>query len=81
MECHDEDNAFVKLQEDASALPVEVVPHDALRQGLSALKQDAEVSHPVEAIQNNVGCPAVWGVCCTFVTSCQPSCCVVAPCC
>jgi Proteasome maturation factor UMP1 len=36
---------------------VQVVPHDALRQGLSALKQTAEVSHPVEAIQDNVSTP------------------------
>lgn len=35
-------------------LPVQVVPYDILRQGLSALKQDAEVSHPVESIQDNV---------------------------
>ena len=29
-------------------------PHDTLRLGLSALKDDAAVSHPVESIQNNV---------------------------
>mmetsp|Transcript_5198 Transcript_5198/g.14915 ORF Transcript_5198/g.14915 Transcript_5198/m.14915 type:complete len:139 (+) Transcript_5198:235-651(+) len=38
-----------------SSLPVQQVPHDSLRQGLPALKDDAEVSHPVEAIQGNLG--------------------------
>ena len=41
-------------QDGGTGLPVQVVPHDALRQGLSSLKQTAEVSHPVEAIQDNV---------------------------
>ncbi len=44
----------MNAQEGCSTLPVQVAPHDALRQGLSALKQDVEVSHPVEAIQDNV---------------------------
>lgn len=50
------DLRLVLVRQDAgTGLPVQVVPHDALRQGLAALKQHAEVSHPVEAIQDNVG--------------------------
>lgn len=41
--------------EDVSQLPVQRVPHDALRQGLAALKDDAELSHPVEAMQADHG--------------------------
>lgn len=37
--------------DDRSQLPVQRVPHDTLRHGLSALKDEAELSHPVEAIQ------------------------------
>lgn len=52
------DSRLVLVHQDAgTGLPVQVVPHDALRLGLAALKQHAEVSHPVEAIQDNVsGC-------------------------
>ena len=31
--------------------------HDTMRRGLSALKDDAAVSHPVELIQGNVSPP------------------------
>lgn len=35
----------------SSSLPFQVQPHDALRLGLSSLKEDAKIKHPVEAIQ------------------------------
>ena len=41
-------------QDGGLGLPIQHKPHDALRQGLAALKDDAELSHPVEAIQANV---------------------------
>ncbi len=41
-------------QDGGSSLPVQLVPHDSLRQGLPALKEKAEASHPVEGIQANV---------------------------
>jgi hypothetical protein len=47
--------AVMSLQDDRSQLPVQRVPHDTLRHGLSALKDEAELSHPVEAIQAHVG--------------------------
>ena len=33
---------------------MQIEPHDTMRRGLSALKDDAAVSHPVELIQGNV---------------------------
>ena len=35
----------------ASELPFQSAPHDALRNGLASLKEDAAVKHPVQAIQ------------------------------
>ncbi len=34
-------------------LPLQTTPHDALRCGLSTLKDEATISHPVEAMQSN----------------------------
>ena len=45
--------------QDGSELPMHAEPHDTLRLGLSALKDDAAVSHPVESIQNNVRYPQI----------------------
>ena len=42
------------LQDKQEALPFLTEPHDALRLGVRSLKEDASVSHPVEAIQANV---------------------------
>lgn len=42
------------LQDKQEALPFLSEPHDALRLGVRSLKEDASVSHPVEAIQANV---------------------------
>jgi proteasome maturation protein len=36
---------------DGPALPLQTRAHDALRQGLASLKEDAGVPHPVEQIQ------------------------------
>ena len=41
-------------QDKQEALPFLTEPHDALRLGVRSLKEDASVSHPVEAIQANV---------------------------
>ena len=42
---------------------MQVEPHDTMRRGLSALKDDAAVSHPVELIQGNVSrCPLAFGM-------------------
>lgn len=50
------------------SLPFHVKPHDALRQGLASLKEDAAPKHPVEAIQREakkqVRGAALWGQCC-----------------
>ena len=35
-------------------LPMQSEAHDTMRRGLSALKDEAAVSHPVELIQGNV---------------------------
>ena len=42
------------LQDKQEALPFLTEPHDALRLGVRSLKEDASVSHPVEAIQASV---------------------------
>ena len=42
------------LQDKQEALPFLTKPHDALRLGVRSLKEDASVSHSVEAIQANV---------------------------
>ena len=44
----------VPAQDKQEALPFLTEPHDALRLGVRSLKEDASVSHPVEAIQANV---------------------------
>jgi hypothetical protein len=44
----------VNVQEEQSALPHLIKPHDALRLGIRNLKDQASVAHPVEAIQKNV---------------------------
>lgn len=36
-------------------LPLLTTPHDALRDGLRTLKEDASISHPVEAVQDKQG--------------------------
>jgi len=38
-------------------LPMQAEAHDTMRRGLSALKDEAAVSHPVELIQGNVSSP------------------------
>lgn len=35
-----------------AGMPVQRVPHDAMRLGLASLREDASVKHPVEAIQS-----------------------------
>lgn len=40
-----------ELQEDRTAIPVLTQPRDTLREGLTTLKEDGAVVHPVEAIQ------------------------------
>ena len=47
-------NCCMALQDKQEALPFLTEPHDALRLGVRSLKEDASVSHPVEAIQANV---------------------------
>ena len=42
------------VQDKQAALPFLTEPHDALRLGVRSLKEDASVSHPMEAIQANV---------------------------
>lgn len=37
---------------EGNGLPFQSVPHDALRLGLAALKEDTAVAHPVQAIQH-----------------------------
>uniref|UniRef100_A0A061SPY4 Proteasome maturation protein n=1 Tax=Tetraselmis sp. GSL018 TaxID=582737 RepID=A0A061SPY4_9CHLO len=39
--------------DNLNSLPVLSSPHDALRNGLSCLKADAGVAHPVEAVQKS----------------------------
>ena len=43
-----------RVQEGQKALPHLVEPHDTLRLGLCNLKDQASISHPVEAIQLQV---------------------------
>ncbi|KAL4427990.1 hypothetical protein ABPG75_002079 [Micractinium tetrahymenae] len=40
---------------EATSLPFQVQPHDALRQGLVTLKDGAAAAHPVETIQKMAG--------------------------
>ena len=39
-------------------LPMQIIPHDSLRQGLPFLKADSSFAHPVEAIQHEKTAPA-----------------------
>ncbi len=41
--------------QEATSLPFQVQPHDALRQGLVTLKDGAAAAHPVETIQKMAG--------------------------
>lgn len=42
------------LPQDTTSLPFQVLPHDALREGLVTLKDDARHAHPVEQIQEGL---------------------------
>ena len=48
---------FTCLQDEQKSLPHLVEPHDTLRLGLRNLKDQASISHPVEAIQSQVRPP------------------------
>lgn len=40
---------------EADSLPMQSAPHDTLRYGLSTLKDEASVAHPVQALEQKVG--------------------------
>ncbi len=42
------------MQADRTGIPVLTEPRDTLREGLSTLKEDGAIVHPVEAIQAKV---------------------------
>eukprot|EP00879_Flechtneria_rotunda_P003502 GHRR01003732.1.p2 GENE.GHRR01003732.1~~GHRR01003732.1.p2 ORF type:complete len:139 (+),score=24.84 GHRR01003732.1:1158-1574(+) len=45
--------------DDISALPFQAQSHDALRHGLSSLKEDALQKHPVQVVQETTAIPGV----------------------
>jgi len=48
---HPSSLCFPHLQSNNKALPFLTAPHDAVREGLNTLKDDAVSTHPVETIQ------------------------------
>jgi hypothetical protein len=53
-----------------SSLPMLMAPHDTMRKGLPALKEDATIKHPMQQLQNESK-KQVWQGCVTQV-ECQP---------